>query len=118
MKFTVIMFKDGNGNCPVRDFLDNIDPSLRVKFLYGIGLLEECGPAIHGKHTKHIRNGIFELREKSASGIGRVLFFFFYEHKIVLTNGFIKKTQKTPEKEILTAEKHRNYYVACQEREN
>lgn len=39
-------------------------------------------------------DGIFELRGKVGSDISRVLYFFYYEGKIILTNGFVKKTQK------------------------
>ena len=42
--------------------------------------------------------GIFELRAKVGSDITRVLYFFYVERHIILTNGFIKKTQKTPRK--------------------
>ena len=40
--------------------------------------------------------GIFELRAKVGTDISRVLYFFYYEGRIVLTHGFIKKTQRTP----------------------
>ena len=44
--------------------------------------------------------GIFELRAKVGTDISRVLYFFYYEGRIVLTHGFIKKTQRTPAGEI------------------
>ena len=44
--------------------------------------------------------GIFELRAKVGTDISRVLYFFYYEGKIIMTNGFVKKTQKTPKEEI------------------
>lgn len=47
-------------------------------------------------YSKHLDDGIFELRCKFGSDITRVLYFFYYEGKIILTNGFVKKTQKTP----------------------
>ena len=51
-------------------------------------------------YSKHLDDGIFELRCKFGSDITRVLYFFYYEGKIILTNGFVKKTQKTPKEEI------------------
>ena len=55
--------------------------------------------------------GIFELRAKVGTDISRVLYFFYYEGRIVLTHGFIKKTQRTPAGEIETAKKYRRDYI-------
>ena len=51
--------------------------------------------------------GIFELRAKVGTDISRVL----YEGRIVLTHGFIKKTQRTPAGEIEKAKKYRRDYI-------
>ena len=51
--------------------------------------------------------GIFELRAKVGTDISRVLYFFYYEGRIVLTHGFIKKTRRTPAGEIEKAKKYR-----------
>jgi len=40
-----------------------------------------------------------------------VLYFFYYEGKIILTNGFVKKTQKTPPEEIRLAKERRADYI-------
>lgn len=55
--------------------------------------------------------GIFELRAKVGTDISRVLYFFYYEGRIVLTHGFIKKTQRTPAGEIEKANKYRRDYI-------
>ena len=54
-------------------------------------------------YTKHLDDGIFELRCKLGSNLTRALFFFYIDGKIIITNGFIKKSQKTPPKEIKLA---------------
>ena len=46
--------------------------------------------------AKHLDDGIFELRTVQGNNITRILYFFVVGKTIVLTNGFIKKTQKTP----------------------
>ena len=51
--------------------------------------------------------GIFEIRCRAGNNITRVLYFFYYEGKIILTNSFIKKTQKTPSEEIKLAKERR-----------
>lgn len=50
---------------------------------------------------------LFEIRCKVGNNISRVLYFFYFEGKIILTNGFVKKTQKTPTEEIKLAQKYR-----------
>lgn len=61
-------------------------------------------------YSEHLQNGIFELRAKVSSNTTRVLYFFYVNKKIILTNGFVKKTQKTPKKELLTAMKYKKDY--------
>ena len=60
---------------------------------------------------EQIYNEIFELRCKFGSDITRVLYFFYYEGKIILTNGFVKKTQKTPKEEIQIAKDRRKDFI-------
>ena len=73
-----------------------------------IGLLEilqERGSQLREPYSKHLEDGIFEVRCQSGNDITRILYFFYYRGKIVLTNGFVKKTQKTPRKENEFAKK-------------
>ena len=58
------------------------------------------GPELREPHSKHIEDGIFELRAKQGSDISRVLYFFFVGRKAILTNGYVKKTMKTPKDQI------------------
>lgn len=61
-------------------------------------------------YSEYPEDGIFEIRAKQGSGITRVLYFFYSGSRIILTNGFVKKTQKTPKKEIIMAKKFRTEY--------
>ena len=88
---------------------------MRAKLLVGLDLLEENGPQLREPYSKHLEDGIFELRAKQGSDITRVLYFFFVGKKIVLTNGFTKKTQKTPLAEIAAAKKYRAEYIERKE---
>ena len=76
-----------------------------------IDLLLTNGPELREPHSKHVEDGIFELRAKQGSDIGRVLYFFFVGKKAILTNGFLKKTMKTPKREIELAKKYRQEYL-------
>ena len=65
-----------------------------------------------------MEDGIFELRCKLGSNITRALYFFYVGKRIVVTNGFVKKTQKTPPGEIKIAKDRRKDWIERQEREN
>jgi phage-related protein len=58
-----------------------------------------------------LSDGIFEIRAKVSSNICRVLYFFYFGNQIILTNGFVKKTSKTPAKEIEKAKRYRKDYI-------
>ncbi len=83
------------GSTPVKEFLDALDPKMKAKTLRTIDLLEQNGPRLRLPYSGSLGNGLFELRVRQGSGITRVLYFFIGK-KVVLTNGFTKKTQKTP----------------------
>jgi len=52
------------------------------------------GTMVREPYSKHLDDGIFEVRAQVGSNISRVLYFFFTGKRIILTQGFIKKTQK------------------------
>ena len=76
-----------------------------------IGILEEKENQLREPYSKHLSDGIFEIRGKVGSDITRILYFFYYEGRIVLTNGFVKKSQETPKQEIDLAKKYRNDFI-------
>lgn len=61
--------------------------------------------------SKHLDDGIFELRTSLRDKIARSLYFYQKGTKIVITHGFIKKTQKTPRKEIEKAKTLREQFM-------
>lgn len=113
--FEVDYFKKENGECPVQDFLDSLDKKMRAKLLVGFALLEQNGPLLREPYSKPIGDGIFELRAQQGNNITRVLYFFFIGKRAVVTNGFTKKTQKTPPAEIELAKKYRAEYLKREE---
>ena len=118
-KFTVEFYEKANGEIPVEEFLLSLDKKMRAKLLGILEILQEKGNHLREPYSKHLDDGIFEIRGKVGSDISRVLYFFYYEGKIVMTNGFVKKTQKTPKSEIETAKKYRKDYIErCEKNEN
>ncbi|MDR2870128.1 MAG: type II toxin-antitoxin system RelE/ParE family toxin [Deferribacteraceae bacterium] len=105
-KYQVIFFKEDNGSVPAKDFINSLDTKMVAKIYRLIAMITENGPELREPYSKHLKDGIFELRAQIGSDISRVLYFFFMGQRVVITNGFTKKTQKTPEAEI---EKARNY---------
>ena len=77
-----------------------------------ISVLQDNGHELREPYSKHLSEGIFELRAQAGSDISRVLYFFYVDQHIILTNGFIKKTQKTPPQEIERAKKYRADYLS------
>lgn len=107
----VIYYKQENGKCPVYDFIENQDFKMKSKIFLTINLLEEYGTRIDKRYSKYLEDGIFELRISYGSNITRILYFFIKGDRVVLTNGFVKKTMLTPRKEIKLSKKYRNNYL-------
>lgn len=63
------------------------------------------GPDLGMPHTRAMGEGLFELRLKAAEGIARVFFCTLVERRIVILHHFIKKSEKTPRKELEIARK-------------
>ena len=119
--YTVEFYEKANGESDVWDFLEELrnkmhsDKDARIQYkqisLY-IQLLQEQGTRLPDNVTKHIDDGIWELRP----GNNRVLYFFFENDTFVLLHHFRKKTQKTPIREIERAKSERADYLSRKER--
>ena len=109
--FKINFYKTADGNCPVKDFLDDLDEKMRAKVLQELCLLETYGYALREPYSKSLDDGIFELRVRQSTNIVRVLYFFVVNRNIILTNDFVKKQKKTPLTEILLAKKYREDYL-------
>lgn len=108
--YEVVFYDTEDGKCPVQEFLDSLEPKLLAKTLRTIDLLAANGLRLREPYSKSLGDGIFELRTKQGSDITRVLYFFIVGQKIVLTNGFVKKTQKTIKSEKDLAKKYKADY--------
>ena len=104
-------YEDQVGRVPVREFLDGLDIKMRQKMLRSIQALQEMGTALRMPLSESLGDGIFELRAKVGTNISRVMYFFVIGNRAVLTHGFIKKTQKTPPRELQRAKDIRNDYL-------
>lgn len=114
-KFEVEFYEKANGEQPAKEFMLSLDKKLRAKLADTVMILQDNGYELREPYSKHISEGIFELRAKQGSDITRVMYFFYVDRHIILTNGFIKKTQKTPQSEIEKAKRYRADYLKRKE---
>ena len=110
-EFKLIAYEKENGEVPVEEFLDSVNSKMRAKIFGLLGILQEKGNMLREPYSKHLDDGIFELRCKVGNDISRVLYFFYYNGKIIMTNGFVKKTRKTPRAVIDRAKAYRDDYL-------
>lgn len=110
MQFEIEFYEKPDGTYPAEEFILIQDVKMKAKLYRVIELLEEYGNQLREPYSKHLDDGIFELRAKHGSDISRVLYFFIDGQKIILTNGFIKKSQKTPPAVIEIARKYREEF--------
>ncbi len=72
-----------------------------------IELLVEHGPNLRLPHSRPMGDGLFELRPRSRSGIGRAFYCFLMGRRVVVVHAFIKKTQQTPDRELKLARRRK-----------
>ena len=109
--FQLEFYETEDGKKPVEVFLDSLDNKMAAKLIGLLELLEEKGTELRMPYSEHLDDGIFELRCKFGSNITRTLYFFYIGKRIIITNGFVKKTQKTPPAEIKTAKERREDWI-------
>ena len=111
-KFTVEFYETEKGEKPCLDFLNKLEVKLRAKAFRDLNLLQEKGVELRLPYSRHLDDGIFELRTIQGNNIIRSLYFFFVGSKIIITHGFRKKTDRTPPGEIDRAKGYRQDYLA------
>ena len=114
-EYEIEFYDRPDGTEPAKDFILSLDTKMQAKVLRTVALLRDAGPSLREPYSKPLDDGIFEIRAKFGSDITRVLYFFVIGKKVILTNGFIKKTQKTPASEIVLAKQYRADYLARKE---
>ena len=117
MQFQVEFYETEDGRTPTQEFLDSLEPKMNAKMVGLMEILEEKGYSLREPYSAPLEDGIFELRAVQGSNITRALFFFYIEGRIVITHGFIKKTQKTPKAQIELAKKYRADFLKRQKKD-
>jgi len=94
-----------------QDFFDKQSKKVKAKIVWTFDLVEDLQrvPEIYLKHIENT-DELYEIRVQKGSDIFRIFCFFDQGQLVVLANGFQKKTQKTPKKEIELALKIKAEY--------
>lgn len=108
--FEIEYYEKSDGTYPAEEFILSQSIKMQAKIFRLLELLELKGSELREPYSRLISDGIFEIRAIQGNNITRILYFFVVGKKIILTNGFVKKTQKTPEGEIALAKKYRADY--------
>ena len=103
---TIVFYKDY-----FQTFFDKQTKKVKAKIVWTFDLIEDT-QRVPETYLKHIegKNGLFGIKIQFGSDIFRIFCFFDKGQLIILANGFQKKTQKTPKKEIELAIKIKSEY--------
>jgi len=107
----IVNYTDEKGNSPVEEFLQHLDLKTQARFEWSIEQLRVLNVRAREPLVKHLEGKLWELRRASGGNIYRLLYFFFTGRKIVFLHGFQKKSQKTPCREIETAQARMDDYI-------
>lgn len=98
MNWTITYYSE-----PVQAEILALPAGLLARYLRYSDRMENYGPDLGMPHTRAMGEGLFELRLKAGEGIARVLYCTVIGKKIMILHQFIKKSDKTPPKELSLA---------------
>ena len=87
--------------------------TLQARYLHLAARMRIFGADLGLPHTRAMGDGLFELRLKGAEGIARVFYCTLVGKKIVMLHHFIKKSEKTPKRELVVAIRRMQEVKAC-----
>ena len=114
--FKVKFFKESNGTDRLAEYLDELaiksltSKSDRIKLkkiIQYIELLKKYGTKLGEPYVKHIDDDVWELRPLA----DRIFFFYWKDRYFIMLHHFIKKTNKTPQREIDHAKRNKNEFL-------
>ncbi len=110
-EWTIVFYVEEIGRRPVNEFLGNLDSKTQARFIDSIERLRVRNVHAREPLVRHLQGKLWELREESGTNSYRIIYFFFAAREIVLLHGFGKKTQRTPKREIETAETRMQRFI-------
>lgn len=108
-----------SGEDPVAEFINTLSVKQQSKTAWEIELLKTYGPTLREPYVRAIKGekytGLYELRIQQGNDISRIFYFLPIGKKYILLHGFVKKTQKTPPRELDTALRNKQDYLRRRE---
>lgn len=109
-------YESPNGECPTQEFLRSLHKKDELPYVMRkIDLLAEFGYQLHRPHADYLKDGIYELRIPVKNKQFRLLYFYFYQDKIIISHG-VQKEAKVKASDIEKAKKNRADYHSRHER--
>jgi|TARA_R110002167_G_C12702382_1_gene653731 phage-related protein len=111
-----VIFKDNKGAimawniefyAGVEDSILAMPPKIQARTLKLLEMIEEYGANLGAPHTTSMGDGLFEIRAKAQEGIGRSLYCYMEGKEVQILHAFVKKSQKTPKKDLEIARKRK-----------
>lgn len=99
MDYTITYYSEA-----VQEQIIDLPDTLAARYIVLTRRMVALGPNLGEPHTKAVGDGLFELRLKGAEGIARVFFCTLIGKRIVILHSFIKKTDRTPKRELGVAQ--------------
>ncbi|QEW06838.1 type II toxin-antitoxin system RelE/ParE family toxin [Nitrincola iocasae] len=90
-----IDFYDG-----VEEAITEMPPNIQARMLRLLELMEKHGANLGAPHSTPMGDGLFEIRAKAKEGIGRAIYCYMHGEHVYILHAFIKKSQKTPKKDL------------------
>ncbi|MGV8839970.1 MAG: type II toxin-antitoxin system RelE/ParE family toxin [Bauldia sp.] len=106
--YEAIFFRTASGNVPALDWFRGLEPEERRIVGYDLRVLQ-IGFPMGMPLCKPLGHGLWELRSTLPGKIARVI-FFIDGSRFIIVHGFIKKSEKTPKKELETAKARKRLY--------
>ena len=100
MNWQIVFFSE-----KVEEITLSFPKGILANFLHVVEMIQEFGPSLGKPYTAPMGDRLFEIRAKGLEGIGRSLFCTQPGKEIIILHSFIKKTEKTPKKDIDLAKK-------------
>ena len=108
----IIFYKNSRGDSPVEEFLNTLTDKQAKKVAWVLRIIRDLDFVPKEYFKKLVATDLWEIRVQIGGNVLRILGFIQVDNFIVLTNGFQKKTQKTPQKEINLAEQRMKEYLS------
>jgi phage-related protein len=85
----------------VQDELEALPADMRARFRRIVELIQGYGlERMREPHVKHLEGPLWEMRMKGKDGVSRAIYVTARGRRVVVVRVFVKKTQKTPKREI------------------